>query len=207
MFGDGEVESSLDCSNHETVELKMFTGVTKTNNYNTELQKNFSCPGIRARAGSSSRITSSEHENVPFQCAESQASMVEGQQRWTGKTWISSNTKTKYREGRSGVRLPRKNTRALPKHESMLLGKAELSWSWNKLGRWRATSRVSVCILAAKGSGRPQLSEAGKLVTKDLEKVKVLNDLLFSVSIGQVCSQMSHSVGVKQYPQGRKCHT
>lgn len=64
MFGDREVESSLDCSNHETVELKMFTGVTKTNNYNTELQKNFSCPRIRARAGSSSRITSSEHENV-----------------------------------------------------------------------------------------------------------------------------------------------
>jgi len=40
-----------------------------------------------------------------------------------------SKIKTKLAEGGSGNRLPRKNARALPTHERMLLGKTELSWS------------------------------------------------------------------------------
>jgi len=61
--------------------------------------------------------------------------------------------------------------------------------------------------LAAKGSGGTQLIEAGKLVTTDVEKVKVLSELFSSVFIDPLCSQVSLSVGVKQHPQGRKCHT
>lgn len=46
MFGDGAVKGSLNSSNLEIVELKNLTGVTKKNNYNTELQKNLSCSVI-----------------------------------------------------------------------------------------------------------------------------------------------------------------
>lgn len=108
--------------------------------------------GLRT-SGPSPRTASSEHKRGPLQCAESQSSRAEGQHGWTGNIWISSRAKIKLkqRQGGSEDRLPRKNTKALPKHERMLLGKVELSCSWNKLEKWRAIRTFSVGILEAKG--------------------------------------------------------
>lgn len=141
--------------------------------------------------------TSSEDKNGPFRCAESKASKTEGQYGWT-----SSRAKKHYQRRWKCREVTQEEYKGTAQAWTDAVRKVELSWNWNKLGRGRSARRVSVgtyiYILAAEASGGLQSNEVGKLVMRDVEKVQVLNDLFFSVSTGQVCSQVSCSVGVKQ---------
>lgn len=175
MFGYRAVKGNFDYSNNEIVKLKMLTGVTKTNNYNSELQRNLFCSGIWPRAEDirfilEDSLLRAQEWSIPMyrksikQSRRPEWIIRKHLDKFKSKTKI----KTRWKWGQTTQEEYKGTVQGWK--DAVRKGRAHLQLNQTRgvMGNKKIFCRYIRSKRKAKGSRGPHLNEAGNLVTKDL---------------------------------------